>query len=274
MSLTGAPFVQSSGDGTQVFVAFGNAPGGPLALWNASTPNQFQTFTANDSATDMTASADGTMFALETNGTIEIRNADFSLAAVPAYPELMQIPGRVQVPGIALHPSGALLYQPFLTGPAGTAGIQGGVDILDVHTGALRLRILMHQQFMTDVDGMHGSFLTTDENGQRLFAITSKDGTAQNAGVTVVTLANVPLGIGTLTPAQGPAAGGTTLTIRGSGFVSGATATIGGKTASLSFKDRNTLTVVTPALTPGAQRLTITNPDGESISIDALFTAN
>jgi hypothetical protein len=186
----------------------------------------------------------------------------------------MQIPGRVQVPGIALHPSGALLYQPFLTGPAGTAGIQGGVDILDVHTGALRLRILMHQQFMTDVDGMHGSFLTTDENGQRLFAITSKDGTAQNAGVTVVTLANVPLGIGTLTPAQGPAAGGTTLTIRGSGFQTGATVSIGGKTASVAFKDTNALTVVTPALTPGAQRLTITNPDGESISIDALFTAN
>jgi IPT/TIG domain len=89
-----------------------------------------------------------------------------------------------------------------------------------------------------------------------------------------VTLANVPLGIGTLSPANGPAAGGTTLTIRGSGFATGATATIGGKSVSVTFKDMNTLTVVTPTLPAGAQRITITNPDGETISQDAVFTAN
>jgi IPT/TIG domain len=273
-SLTGAPLLQSAASGEQVFVAFAAAPGGPLALWNSSSPGQFSTFTANDSAADIGTAADGTMYALSVNGTTEIRAADLSLAAVPANPELAQIPGRVQVPGVALHPSGALIYQPFLTGPAGNAGVQGGVDILDAHTGALRLRILLPQQFMTDVDGLHGSFLAIDENGQRLFAITSTDGTAQNAGVTVVTLANVPLGIGTLTPATGPAAGGTQLTLRGSGFKSGVTVTIGGKSASVSFKDMDTLTVVTPALPAGAQRLTITNPDGQTISFDAAFLAN
>ncbi|HMD08676.1 MAG TPA: hypothetical protein VKH63_14140 [Candidatus Acidoferrum sp.] len=75
----------------------------------------------------------------------------------------MQIPGRNQVPGFALRPSGALVYQPFLTGPAGNAGVNGGVDILDAHSGVLRLRILLYQQFMTDVDGLHGSFLATDK---------------------------------------------------------------------------------------------------------------
>jgi hypothetical protein len=60
-SLTGAPFVQSNGNGIQVFVAFANAPSGPLALWNASSPNQFSTFTANDAAVDLGAAADGTM---------------------------------------------------------------------------------------------------------------------------------------------------------------------------------------------------------------------
>ena len=127
---------------------------------------------------------------------------------------------------------------------------------------------------MTDVDGLHGSFLTIDENGQRLFAITSKDGTAQNAGVTIVELADVPLGIGTLAPANGAAAGGTTLTIRDSGFQNGATVTIGGNAATVIFKDMNTLTVVTPDLPAGAQRVTITNPDGETIALDAAFIAN
>jgi hypothetical protein len=273
-SLTGAPLVQSNGDGSQVFVVFAAAPGGPLALWNASTPNQFSTFTANDSAWDLGAAADGTMFALQANGTTEIRTNDLSLTAVPATPELTQLPGRNQVPGVTLHPSGSLIYQPFLTGPAGNVGVNGGVDILDAHSDLLRLRILLPQQFMTDVDGLHGSFLITDENGQRLFAITSKDGTAQNAGVTVIALASVPLGIGTLTPANGSAAGGAIVTIRGSGFQSGTTVTIGAKLATVTFKDMNTLTVVTPALVAGPQRVIITNPDGETISWDAAFHAN
>jgi S-formylglutathione hydrolase FrmB len=127
---------------------------------------------------------------------------------------------------------------------------------------------------MTDVDGLHGGFLITDENGQRLFAITSTDGTAQNAGITIVELANVPLGIGTLTPVNAPASGETTLTIRGSGFQVGTTVTIGGKNAAVTYKDMNTLTVVTPALSTGAQRVSITNPDGETVSLDAAYTAN
>jgi IPT/TIG domain len=273
-SLTGAPFVQSGDNGNQVFVAYASAPGGPLAIWNFSAPNQFSTFTANDSVSDLGAAADGTMLALQANGTTEIRGADLSLAAIPANPELTWIPARVQVPGVTLHPSGALVYQPFLTGPAGIAGIHGGVDIFDAHSGVLRLRILLPQQFMTDVDGLHGCFLAIDENGQRLFAITSEDGTIQNAGVTIVTLASVPLGIGTITPPNGAAAGGTSLTIRGSGFQTGATVTIGGKTATVTFRDLNTLSVVAPVTTAGAQRLTITNPDGESVSLDAAYTAN
>ncbi len=107
-----------------------------------------------------------------------------------------------------------------------------------------------------------------------MFAITSSDGSAQNAGVTIVTLARVPLGVGTLTPASGPASGGTQIIIRGSGFQSGVNATIGGKTATVTFKDMNTLMVVTPAVAAGAQRVSITNPDGETISLDAAFLAN
>jgi hypothetical protein len=103
------------------------------------------------------------MFALQSNGTTEIHAADLSLAAVPTSAELAQIPGRTFVPGLTLHPSGALIYQPFLTGPPGSAGVKGGVDILDAHSGALRLRLFLPQQFMTDVDALHGSFLTTDE---------------------------------------------------------------------------------------------------------------
>jgi hypothetical protein len=273
-SLTGAPLIQGNTAGDRVFLSFGAAPGGPLAVWNASAPDQLVTSMANASTSDLGAASDGTMFALQANGATEIHAADLSLAAVPTSAELAQIPGRTFVPGLTLHPSGALIYQPFLTGAPGSAGVKGGIDILDGHSGALRLRIFLPQQFMTDVDGLHGSFLAADENGQRLFAITSSDGTAQNASLTVVQLAAVPLGIGTISPSSVPASGGTTLNIRGSGFQSGTAVSINGKTANVTFKDINTLSAVTPSLTPGPQRITITNPDGETTSLDAAITAN
>jgi DNA-binding beta-propeller fold protein YncE len=273
-SLTGAPLLQSNASGDHVFLAFDSAPGGPVASWNASAPNQFVTSATNASASDLVTAADGTSFSVQANGVTEFRASDLSLTAVPASAELAKIPGRVFVPGLTLHPSGALIYQPFLTGAPGSAGVKGGVDILDAHSGALRLRLFLPQQFMTDVNGLHGSFLTTDENGQRLFAITSSDGTAQNAALTVVQLAAVPLGIGTISPSIVSSAGGATLTIRGSGFQSGIQVTISGKSASVTFKDNNTLTLVTPALTPGLQQVTLSNPDGESVSLDAAFTAN
>ena len=273
-SLTGAPLVQGTASGDHVFVAFGASPGGPVAVWNSNAPNQFATSPANPSTTDLGVASDGTTFAVQAQSVTEIRAADLSLASVPTSAELAQIPGRQSVPGVTLHPSGALIYQPFLTGAPASAGVKGGIDILDAHSGALRLRIYLPQQFLTDVDGLHGNFLTTDENGQRLFALTSSDGTPQNAALTIIQLAAVPLGIGTIAPTTVAATGGATLTIRGSGFQSGAIVSISGKPASVTFKDANTLLVTTPSVTAGPQQIVITNPDGESVSLDAAFIAN
>jgi IPT/TIG domain len=273
-SLTGAPLVQPDAAGDTVFLAYDSVPGGPVGLWSAAAPNQFTMSLAKESAVDLAAASDGTIFASRAGTVTEIRSANLTLTSTPASPELEQIPGRVLVPGLALHPTGALLYQPFLTGPAPAAppavGIQGGVDILDAHTGRLRLRISLPEPLATlstDIDALHGSFLTIDENGQRIFALTT-------SGLTVIQLATVPLSIGTISPASAPAPGGAILTIRGSGFQSAATVTIGGKSAATTFVDMNTLTVTTPRLTAGPQQIVITNPNGDSYALDASFTAN
>jgi len=273
-SLTGAPLIQANPAGDQVFLAYDAVSSGPLGTWSAVTPNQFTTSLARESAIDLAASSDGAILATRTTTATEIRNADLTLAAVPAAPELEQVAALVLVPGLAMHPSGALLYQPFLTGPAPAAppatGIQGGIDILDAHTGRLRLRIFLPEPLAalsSDLDALHGSFLAIDETGQRLFALTT-------SGLTVIQLATVPLSIGTISPASAAAEGGTSLTIRGSGFQSGAAVTVGGKNAAATFVDVNTLTLVIPALTPGSQQITITNPNGDSYTLDAAFTAN
>jgi hypothetical protein len=196
---------------------------------------------------------------------VEIRDSSLALQSVMAVSELEAIPQRTDVPGIALHPSGALVYIPFITGPAPASapftGLQGGVDIMDAHSGRLRLRVMLPEplaMLAADVDGLHGKFLAIDENGQRIFALTA-------SGLSVVQLARVPLGIGTIAPASGAATGGTTITIRGSGFQSGASVTIDGKAVAATFVDMNTLKVVTPALPAGAQRIVITNPAGKPL---------
>lgn len=273
-SLTGTPLIESNAASDHVFLAYNATAGGPLGLWTAASPNQFTTTIVTQSAIDLAAAPDGTAFLTRTNAATEIRDSTLTMTSIPASPELEQIPGRVLVPGAAMHPTGALLYQPFLTGPPPAAppaaSIQGGIDIIDAHSGRLRLRLFLPEplaMLSTDIDALHGSFLALDENGQRIFALTT-------SGLTIVQLASVPLGIGTISPTTASASGGAALTIRGSGFQSGATVTIGGKTAAVTFKDMNTLTVTTPALSAGPQQIVITNPDGESVTLDAAFVAN
>jgi len=273
-TLAGVPLVQADAAGDTVFLAYNAVPAGPLGTWSAAAPNQFTTSLAKQSAIDLAAASDGNIFASRTISGTEVRNANLTLTTIAANPELEQIPTRVLVPGMTLHPTGALLYQPFLTGPAPATppatGIQGGVDILDAHTGHLRLRVFLPEPLAalsTDLDALHGSFLAVDETGQKIFALTT-------SGLTVLQLATVPLGIGTISPASAPSSGGATLTLRGSGFQSGATVTISAKSATTTFIDVNTLTVTTPPLTPGPQQIVITTPDSNSYTLDAAFTAN
>jgi IPT/TIG domain len=266
-TLTGAPLLQTDATGSAMFLAYSSSPDRPVASWSANSPDAFTLSTA------LTASADGTMLAMRSNNATEIRNSVLSLVGTPAQVELERILNRTSAPGIAMHPTGALLYEPFLDGAAPSAppakGIHGGIDIRDANNGALRLRIYLPEplaMLSTDIDSLHGGFLTLYENGQRLFALTT-------SGLSVINLANVPLGIGNLSQISGPATGGTVITLRGSGFQSTTKAALGGKTATVTFKDMNTLSLTTPAMNQGPQQLALTNADGESVSLDAAFLA-
>ena len=165
-SLTGGPLLQADASGDTVYLTFSSAPGGLVASWSALTPNDFTVSSANDLGHDLAVSSDGTMFAMRAGNQTEIRDADLSFVAAPNSAELESIMQRVAVPGLTLHPTGALVYEPFLDGPPPSTppatGI-GGIDIRDAHNGRLRLRIFLPEPFAmlsSDVDGLHGSFLT------------------------------------------------------------------------------------------------------------------
>ena len=77
-----------------------------------------------------------------------------------------------------------------------------------------------------------------------------------------------------ISPASGTTAGGTSVTISGTGFVSGATVTVGGAAAtSVTVANTGTsITATTPAHTAGTVSVSVTNPDNQSATLPNGFT--
>lgn len=79
--------------------------------------------------------------------------------------------------------------------------------------------------------------------------------------------------IGALTPQAGPLAGGTTVTLSGTGFVAGSTSVaIGGTTipaGSVTVNSASSLTFITPAHAAGAVDLAVSSPGGTDVSANA-----
>jgi CTP:molybdopterin cytidylyltransferase MocA len=81
--------------------------------------------------------------------------------------------------------------------------------------------------------------------------------------------------VASVTPNNGLAAGGTNVTIAGTGFVNGATVTFGGTAATnVVVVNGTTITATTPAHAAGAVTVTVTNPDTQGGSLTNGFTYN
>ncbi|MGH9361801.1 MAG: IPT/TIG domain-containing protein, partial [Thermoanaerobaculia bacterium] len=78
--------------------------------------------------------------------------------------------------------------------------------------------------------------------------------------------------IAAVTPQSGSTAGGTPITITGTGFLAGATVTLGGVPAtSVNVVSSTTITAVTGAHATGAVNLVVTNPNGGSATLVSAF---
>ena len=71
-----------------------------------------------------------------------------------------------------------------------------------------------------------------------------------------------PMAVAAASPNTGDIAGTTIVTITGTGFASGATVTIGGAAATVTYVNSETLSVVTGAASAGTYSITVTNPGG------------
>ena len=73
-----------------------------------------------------------------------------------------------------------------------------------------------------------------------------------------------------ISPSSGPSAGGTSVRISGTGFVSGATVSFGGAAATqVTVTSSTSITATTPAHSAGAVTVTVINPDNSSGSLSS-----
>ncbi|MGO9325848.1 MAG: DUF4038 domain-containing protein [Terracidiphilus sp.] len=101
---------------------------------------------------------------------------------------------------------------------------------------------------------------------------TNSGGTG-NATLTVTIAAAGPVTTSSVTPNSGSTAGGTAVTIAGTGFDTGATVTFGGAAATdVSVTSSTTMIASTPTHGSGPVAVTVTNPGGASGSLTNGFT--
>jgi hypothetical protein len=147
-----------------------------------------------------------------------------------------------------LNDSGSLYYIAF----------PNFIDIVDFRQGMLRIRFSLSETISNTATPM-----AIDPTGRYLYLITG-------SGLTIIDLGEAPLSIGWLSAAT--ASPGTQITVRGSGFNTSTTATVGGQIASVNPVDANTLKLTVPALGAGPTTIVFSNSDGQTYTATGLLT--
>lgn len=151
-----------------------------------------------------------------------------------------------------LNETGSLLYA--------SNGSSAQVTVSDTHNG----RLLLLLNLPASLGPSTGPYrpLAIDPTGQQILVATQ-------SGLSYFKLSVVPLAVGTVSPTQGPV--GTPIQLKGSGFVPGTTAQIGGRSAACSDVDSETLSCTVPGLATGPASLVLANPDGQTYSYENAF---
>jgi hypothetical protein len=235
--------LQSTADGS--LVVLGNSP----CIYSAKTSVFTQgTFPYYLGGTGVSVSADGNV--LTANHILGDLSGNMLGSIAQPIPFYANSTNSFNPPNLLLSPqlndSGSLLYLPY----------PNYFEIIDVAHAALRTRFSL-----TETITYTGSAIAIDSGGRNVYLITDK-------GLTVVDLGAAPLSIGHLSPQTAPA--GTQIAVRGSGFDSTVTATVGGVAVlSISVNDENTLTLTLPSAPSGPQDIVLTRTsDGETYTLE------
>lgn len=244
-----------SSDGSTIIYAgssgqeFGAEPSGPEYIWSYNA--------ASDTFTGPVVFSDspwvGGMPAVSADGSVlAVAQGVLAQSLLPLVP--------IAQPGFdaRLNETGSLLY---------TTGVESGqLSVSETHNG--RWLLMLAAQNTSNPNGPSQSYdaaarpLAIDPTGTKILL-------ASQGGLSYFDLAIVPLSVGSVTPTT--TASGSTIQLRGSGFVTGTTAMIGGHSAACSFTDTETLSCTVPTLPTGSASIALTNPDGQTYSFENAF---
>jgi phosphatidylinositol-3-phosphatase len=121
------------------------------------------------------------------------------------------------------------------------------------------------QAFQSNTLYQHQNLLRTVDEALGVTTHPGAAATAANMSDFFTTTPNTAPLITSISPTSGPAAGGTTVTISGTGFAVGATVSFGGTAATnVNVVGSTTITAVTPAHASGPVNVVVTNPGGQN----------
>jgi len=177
--------VAATADGTNIFVSNGGLDG----LWNVTS----DTFTSQPNGGGLAQYPPAVLTAAATDGNVyaqfyALDDPNLYGFSFPQDVDYLQtgINDINWLPGEKLHPSGALLYFPQ----------NNGFDIYDSHHGHIARRVVLPLQVPSTFDA-----IAIDQTGSQVFLISP-------TGLTIVNIADLPLSVGSVTPALGSAGGG------------------------------------------------------------------
>lgn len=222
--------VDASADG--LFAALGSLPCVYSVQTGNYAPGAFPVYYGNFG---VGISGDGNVIAeTQVLGDINVNIVGVIPHPIPLYGSPTQLNPPIPFLNSRLNASGSLLFTAYPT----------YFEIIDVAHGTLRTRFSLTESIQNVA-----APLAIDSGGRFVYLITDK-------GLTVADFGESPLSIGHLNPQT--AAVGTQVTVRGSGFDSSVTATVGGVAATVSVTDENTLTLTIPAVSAGPQDIVLT----------------
>lgn len=103
--------------------------------------------------------------------------------------------------------------------------------------------------------------------------VTNPDGQSSTLGAAFTFVAPPPPPIlSAVLPATGTTAGGTAVSLAGAGFQPGAAVSFGGLAAGVVSSSATAIAVTTPAHAAGPVGVTVTNPDGQSVTLPGAFS--
>src|SRR6185369_6052579 len=133
------------------------------------------------------------------------------------------------------------------------------------HVATVVISSKARQNFDSNTLLQHESTLRLMAEGIGLSSYPGAAATANNMSEFFSGVPNTAPVVSGVSPASGVAAGGTSVTISGTGFASGASVSFGSSAATnVTVVGSTTITATTPAHSSGAVNVTVTNPGGEA----------